>query len=411
MENIRYDVIDTLIFYLNQNKSIGEISYLLNYDKCFIFDILKILRTRIVEETIEDKFYLLPKLDKYFIKSKIKINSNYFCDGVRTKIFNLVKEGKSACESISILGYSPMKYNHLIKTIYAMLCSYAPSELKVFIPNVKLILNESNKLIDAIVDRDMVNVSNINEQVICTYDKKTEYLDIDFHKKKEISVLNNYKFIVISDTHYGSIYENLHYLDEVYNYAIKENISDIYHCGDFIDGNYNDYCRTKNNMCTVKSQAEYVVDRYLYDKNITNHILLGNHDFSGIVFEKCDITTILNQRSDFDILGYKIAYIKLKNEFISLKHAINKIKNNISEELVLLNFSGHTHQYRCNYFGNIHNFKVPALCDLKEYNHCLNKGYLVCEICFDNDFASYIKVKYISFDKVKNDAVFERILK
>ena len=131
------------------------------------------------------------------------------------------------------------------------------------------------------------------EEIITSYlyDKKiNNYLDYqkevskiayklsvkDQRKVLPISIIDKNKVIIISDTHYGSEYENYKYIDLVYNYAIKNNINFILHAGDFMQGTVKPVI---SSCQLVEDQIIHVLDNYPYEESIKNYILIGNHDY------------------------------------------------------------------------------------------------------------------------------------
>ena len=100
-------------------------------------------------------------------------------------------------------------------------------------------------------------------------------------------------------------------------------------------------------------------------------------------------------------------------EYISLKHEINRVINEISDNVVLFNFLGHSHQYKCNYDGKYVTFRVPTCSDLEgdTKESIVNKGYLICEVHFDSiGKANNLSVIYKDFENVDTEIKFERRL-
>ena len=85
------------------------------------------------------------------------------------------------------------------------------------------------------------------------------------------------KIIIISDTHFGSKFEKLRYIYEVFEFAKAHGVKTILHGGDIIEGNV----KNKKGFSSIK-QANYFVERYPHDDEITTHALFGNHDFLAI---------------------------------------------------------------------------------------------------------------------------------
>ena len=215
---------------------------------------------------------------------------------------------------------------------------------------------------------------------------------VNFKYKNGKEQLND-TFIVISDTHLGNIFENIDYIYMVYEFAKKNNITHIYHCGDLLD-------KTIENMKTeykdITKLFEHLLKDYPSYSNITTNILLGNHDY----YYKENLEILLNSRDDFSILGIRKAYINYLNSIITFNHKIDKCDVNILNIFGFINFYGHTHNY-CIKENSIY---LPPLCD-NTINNSL-PGFLVVssEECTIN-----IRLYTIENQKIiDNDKVFSK---
>ena len=89
--------------------------------------------------------------------------------------------------------------------------------------------------------------------------------------------IDDSKILIISDTHYGSIYENINYTFDAFNFAVANGIHIILHGGDIIEANVK-----RRKGCSIIKQANYFINRYPFDKSINTYALLGNHDYLAI---------------------------------------------------------------------------------------------------------------------------------
>ena len=129
---------------------------------------------------------------------------------------------------------------------------------------------------------------------------------------------NNLTFGLISDTHLGSSTEHLQELQDYYDRAEQEGITDIFHCGDISDG----WKVHKGHINEIKGEAagwgrlkNYVVENYPQRDGITTHFIEGNHD--NKYFNRSNIhfgRLIANQRDDLHYLGNSQATIYLDRE-------------------------------------------------------------------------------------------------
>ena len=135
--------------------------------------------------------------------------------------------------------------------------------------------------------------------------------------------IDDSKVLFISDTHYGSIYENMNYTYDVFNFAVANGIHIILHGGDIIESNINQ----RKGFTNIK-QANYFINNYPFDNSINTYAVFGNHDYLAIN-RNGKIRDILCSRNDINILGFKKAYLNWSGNVISLQHEIEKFKLNL----------------------------------------------------------------------------------
>ena len=191
----------------------------------------------------------------------------------------------------------------------------------------------------------------------------------------------SYKAMVISDTHFGSISENKELLDTVYDYCIKNNIHNIYHLGDVIDGITG---KPEAKYLNPEEQVSHVINDYPSDSGILNFVLLGNHDLDIIGSNYPLHDAITSNRKDMVCLGYGTREIFIKNDSFILKHSIliDKTDNNYSKKLI---FRGHSHQMKL--VDNLNNYYIyaPSLSNLQFIDGVI-PGFLTIEYGFHNGY-------------------------
>lgn len=206
--------------------------------------------------------------------------------------------------------------------------------------------------------------------------------------------IDDRKILIISDTHYGSVYENINYIYKVFNFAIANDIRVILHGGDIIESNI----RRKNRFNNIK-QANYFIDNYPYDNNINTYALLGNHDYSAILMDEV-VRDILCSRNDINVLGIKKSYLNWCGNTISLYHKIDNYKLSFPINADIIGFKGHSHFYHVKEkkYGKNEKIYIPSLCDdfvncksngyINDNNIIINPGFLTAEIENDNIIVS-----------------------
>lgn len=200
-------------------------------------------------------------------------------------------------------------------------------------------------------------------------------------------------FIVIGDTHIGSKLEKMIYLDYVYEYATKNNIRDIVHVGDLIQSTMRPVDRK---YIKEKKQIDHLVNDYPSDDNIKNHILFGNHDFHTLN-NNPHYYRIIASRKDFNLLGFKRAYLDWQKYLICVDHPINKYHINIPNVDPLLRLIGHSHFFHVKGPNNIY---TPALSlDQKYYtNQIPYPGFLVISKSENKTLITFYAFKEYIYD-------------
>ena len=412
MTNVSFDVYKHIIELVMLDYSVDEISNCLNLEKSYIISMLKKIRSDIVSSMDEDSFYLIPMIDKSLGK-KVKNVTRNFGGFKRNLIFGLLCDGKSYFEIINELNVSPSSYLSLLRTMYIDLYTYGSIEEKIYLPLVRNAIDEVLYLLksDSIIKKEHIaNIprreflvqKGLNNEEVLSHSYVCDTFSLESDDKLD--------FIVISDTHIGSRFENFDYLKRVYDYALSHGVKYIFHAGDLIEGCYSNYSRCKRKYMSISSQVNHIIEDYPYDRSIKNIILLGNHDAFPIVVDNYDIADTLSNRDDFMLTGYRSSYLRLRDEYISLKHDISRMLNVVGDATVLLNFFGHSHQYRCLFDGKYAIFRVPTLADMPSNSYTIvNRGFLAGSIDFEENRASNVLVDFINFDD-KDTISFERKL-
>ena len=167
------------------------------------------------------------------------------------------------------------------------------------------------------------------------------------------------KTLVISDLHFGNEFERIDLINEIYDYAIKNDIHIILCCGDLLDGTFTH----ERQIIEGVKQIEYFIKNYPYDKNIVTLSVLGDHDFSILREYNYDPREIImRHRHDIGIGGYNYSYVRIKKEIISLHHHLNGSKKTNNGKITL---NGHLHTFSTRFINqNNLDILVPALCDI-----------------------------------------------
>lgn len=393
MIDVDYGLLDKIKLLIINGNNFKNISNILNLDIHYVIYLSKKIKSNIIASCNNEEFYIVKIIDKLLHK-QYKSTTSFSYD-LQYKILDMIHLSDE--EIMSALNINKYRYVSFLRSMYFMLSVYNMDVDKSYLGLIKKKLDNIILSYKRNVNHCEINENNLPCDVL--FDDNIFSCNVSFGKIAHLSDEENVKFIVISDTHFGARYENMSYIDYVYNYAKKNGIKYIIVTGDLIEGNCFNYYWCKKEYSNIKAQLEHVFYDYCYDDEIKNIILLGNHDFSSFVKEGVDISKYLSIRDDFEILGYKEAYLKVRDDIITLKHEVSKILNALNNPSTSLNFMGHSHQYRCLYNNDSVIYRVPALCDVSGgFNYTVNKGFLVCELNFDSVGLCNIESEYINFD-------------
>lgn len=169
------------------------------------------------------------------------------------------------------------------------------------------------------------------------------------------------RILIIADTHVGSKYENLKYIDEAYNTGIDLGVSSCIHLGDIIQGKMG-FPGEK----PLSYQMDYLKNGYPEITDFNTYLLLGNHDYS--VFEYYpEYKEILENVKGLYPVGYKLAYFNWNDYLFGMEHKVAQINEPFSLSDVALYFIGHGHELKIKSETKL---KAPTLSDdiMNKYN-------------------------------------------
>lgn len=237
-------------------------------------------------------------------------------------------------------------------------------------------------------------------------------LNASLHDNFAISTGTKFTFLTIADTHIGNKYENMQLVNNIYKYALDNNIRYVIHLGDMIEGTaLNDKPDDRLKRIDINEQIDYLTRYYPKHDTINTLYILGNHDYR-CVSKGIDISkTIENRRLDMHFLGYKNSKIQLGKTDILLQHPFaierdNKYDKEIIEmypgESFDLVLRGHTHHngIYVNDFGSIV-VNVPACYNsptrkyVSAYEITLKENELELDnLIIDDEVSKFSVIKY-----------------
>ena len=141
MKNVNFDVYEYIINLVKQGYDVDSISKTLNLEKSYVVSMLRKIRSDIVSSMDEESFYLISMID-VLLKKKIKNVTRNFGGTKRNQIFDMLCDGESYIEIISLLNISLSVYLSLLKAMYIDLYNYGSEPEKIYLNLVKNSIDE-----------------------------------------------------------------------------------------------------------------------------------------------------------------------------------------------------------------------------------------------------------------------------
>ena len=235
-----------------------------------------------------------------------------------------------------------------------------------------------------ITDPELYGIINMLQQ----YGREIEIVDINnelivrkvFQKRRNYEVkppkeeLTKKEFLVISDTHYGSIWCQPSMVNTAVYEAYNRGIEDVFHVGDITDG---DYSKIRPNhvhevfLYGATGQLDYTVKNLPKYKGIKYHAIAGSHDQTHLFNYGMNLgEEIAKRRPDFEYLGQDRAFYYFDNCKMEIFHPgggtsrilSTKIQNGIdqmpSNTKPKISLRGHYHKV---YMASVRNI-LTLLC-------------------------------------------------
>ena len=239
------------------------------------------------------------------------------------------------------------------------------------------------------------------------------------HKSKS----NRIKFGLVSDTHLCSRFQQLTYLNDLYDIFHREGIEKVYHLGDITDGE-DLYKGHKYEVFKIGSdeQVDYAVENYPRREGIETDFITGNHDLCYYKKQGRDIGKAINaERDDLNYLGQIAAYVEIaEGVFMYLLHpdagpsyAISYKPQRIAASFIggekpQIMALGHWHQLEYLFERNIHILQVPSLQGQTDYLRRGAKmpkiGGWIVEVEVENgSVKKFNQEAVVYFQELKND--------
>lgn len=231
------------------------------------------------------------------------------------------------------------------------------------------------------------------------------------------------KFLLISDTHIGnSKINNFSLINNIYDFAIKNEIKNIFHLGDVFEGiNCND--SKKDKLYKLEKQLSLFMNYYpILDPNEVKIIaLLGNHDktiygtyrtnvletFNNITPQLYDLRNITKDNPSFTFYARKMFSLKLNNIPIHFSHRlfVNPIYKDVKVKKLddIIEKKGDVSCDFSLYFsGHLHQGLICTSKDFYNYNQLFVGVPSTSLVNIDNVVAYIVNIDYDNYSKYIN---------
>ena len=127
---------------------------------------------------------------------------------------------------------------------------------------------------------------------------------------------NEFKFVAISDTRFGSKWQQLSILNDIYTKAHEMGYKNVIHCGNITEGLYPtsnlSYNDDPNFLDDTLRQVDYIIKYYPHVEDIHTYFLTGYKDEIHLKKNRINIgKRISDNRSDMTYLGHSSCKVKI----------------------------------------------------------------------------------------------------
>ena len=237
------------------------------------------------------------------------------------------------------------------------------------------------------------------------------------YSKPGFDDLNYNEILVVSDTHFGNIHNQVHLLNELYQEAYNRGITTVLHVGDMTDGNYPNRPENPRQQFLhgFDEQVGYVVDMYPKIEGMKTYYILGSHDETHYKNGQATVDYWLTKsRPDMIFLGQDTGEILIDKVKYVLDHPgggsaqslsykpqkrIEIIESHNKPKILLI---GHYHKSYQFAYRNIQCVQVPALCAKTQFQQkqgLINAvgGYFLKVYSDKNGSVQYLEPEEIAY--------------
>lgn len=280
---------------------------------------------------------------------------------------------------------------------------------------------------------DGINISTkVYDDDLYLFDKGERGYNDEFNYNLSTDDKNEFKFVAISDTRFGSKAQQLSILNDIYYKAYELGYMNVIHCGNMTEGIYpisNIYADTVFLDDTLR-QVDYIVKYYPKIEGMKTYFITSSKDEKHLKTNKIDIgKRISEQRDDMIYLGYNSCTLMIDNTSMLIfnpkigktytvsyrpQQQIDSFRSEDKPDILL--YGGLLQMEKFNY-RNVCCISVPSVCATtkemndKRYSNTIGAWYITIKTDSRGNFESIKAIDSVYYSTVKNDYQKPKVLK
>lgn len=243
---------------------------------------------------------------------------------------------------------------------------------------------------------------------------------------------NEFKFVVISDTRFGSKSQQLSILNDIYLKAYNLGYTNVIHCGNITEGLYpiDNIYANENFLDDSLKQVDYIIKNYPKISGVKTFFITGSKDEKHLKNNKINIGKRISQsRNDLVYLGHNSCNIqidkmnmlvfnpKLSKTYTTSYRPQQQIDSFRSEDKPNVLLYGGLLQMEKFTYRNVHCISVPSVCATtremndKRYSNTIGAWYVTIKTNKKGYFESIRALDSVYYVTNKNDFRNPKVLK
>lgn len=243
---------------------------------------------------------------------------------------------------------------------------------------------------------------------------------------------NEFKFVAISDTRFGSVYQQLSILNDIYTNAYENGYMNVIHCGNISEGIYpisNIYNDTVFLDDTMR-QVDYIARYYPKIEGMKTYFITSAKDETHLKKNKINIgKRISSLRNDMIYLGFNSCNLKIDNTSLLVFNAklgktytvsyrsqqqIDSFRSEDKPDILL--YGGLLQMEKFNY-RDVVTISVPSVCATtkemidKRYSNTVGAWYITIKTDSKGNLESIKACDSIYYSTINNDYQKPKVLK